>query len=129
GKETASQSIVSAPDQQAMASVVIALKEELAQVKAALDSTLGGNTEVLDKAELSPLLKRIGDTLAILGLGDLRATIMVQRDILAAHDITELPAHTLMAMAESFISIEHALDRLLDGNDTGMKSDADITLD
>lgn len=129
GKETASQNLVSAPDQQAMSSVVTALKEELAQVKSALDSTLGGNHEAIDKAELSPLLKRIGDTLAILGLGDLRATIMVQRDILAAHEIEELPTPTLMSMAESFIGIEHALDRLLDGNDINNKSEADITLD
>lgn len=130
GKETGNdEHLISAPDHEAMVSVVTALKDELAQVKNALEPSMLEGEDTLNHQEILAVMKRIADTLAILGLGDLRVQLTQQRDILAANLSNPSPAE-LMQVAESFVSLENALDRLVEvnRNPTHKVSDADITL-
>ena len=75
----AARESLSAPSVKLMKTVASAIKEDLARVKDAFDIFVrkGG----LEIEELSPqleLLKKIGDTLGVLGLGELREQVQKQ---------------------------------------------------
>src|SRR5690606_38177034 len=116
GKETSQESsnIMSAPDADAMRSVVDALKDELDLIKHALDVCLTGNEgpEVLTDA--LAVIKRIADTMAVLGIGELRKQVLDQGAVLESVITAqgELSHEQLMAVAGNIIEIEHALDGL-----------------
>ena len=106
---------LSAPSVRLMRTVAAAIKEDLGRVKDALDlyTRKGGPPE-----ELTPqldLLKKIGDTLAVLGLGSMRE--QVQGELARLADIIgrRVPAeqNTLIDSAATLISIEDGLDDAL----------------
>jgi chemosensory pili system protein ChpA (sensor histidine kinase/response regulator) len=106
---------LSAPSVRLMRTVAAAIKEDLGRVKDALDlyTRKGGPPE-----ELAPqveLLKKIGDTLAVLGLGSMRE--LVQGELARLTDIIgrRAPAEqdTLIEIAATLIGIEDGLDDAL----------------
>ncbi len=106
---------LSAPSVRLMRTVAAAIKEDLGRVKDALDlfTRKGGPPE-----ELAPqldLLKKIGDTLAVLGLGSVRE--QVQGELSRLSDIITRRASaeqdTLIAIAATLIGVEDGLDDAL----------------
>lgn len=105
-----------APDLDAVRSVVFALKDELDAIKYALDISLT-DRERADASEALPIIKRVADTMAVLGIGDLRKQILAQGELLesvAEHE--ELPADLLMQVAGKIIEIESSLEQLASGS-------------
>src|SRR5690606_10800078 len=133
GKETSQESsnIMSATDADAMRSVDDARNDELDLIKHAQDVCLTGNEgpEVLTDAVA--VIKRIADTMAVLGIGELRKQVLDQGAVLESVITAqgELSHEQLMAVAGNIIEIEHALDGLTETpNQQDNVSDADITL-
>jgi len=137
GKETGEETsnMLSTPDPDAMRSVVEALKSELDIIKQALDVCLGGGDSQTALNEALPVVKRIGDTMAVLGLGDLRKQVLEQGAALemVANSDSHLSQEQLMSIASKVIEIEDALDGLAQqqtthANDDAPANEADITL-
>jgi chemosensory pili system protein ChpA (sensor histidine kinase/response regulator) len=137
GKESGNDSsnMLSAPDPEAMRSVVEALKTELNIIKHALDVCLSGGDSQTALNEALPVVKRIGDTMAVLGLGDLRKQVLEQGAALemVANSDSHLSQDQLMSIASKVIEIEDALDGLTQQQSTHVNNDApsneaDITL-
>ncbi|MBK7252007.1 MAG: Hpt domain-containing protein [Gammaproteobacteria bacterium] len=109
---------LSAPSVKLMQTVAAAIREDLAKVKDVLDIFVrrgGGYPE-----ELAPqvdLLRKIGDTLGVLGLGELRAR--VQEECARLEDIVagRLPGDeaNLVQVATTLIGVEDRLDEQLVG--------------
>jgi chemosensory pili system protein ChpA (sensor histidine kinase/response regulator) len=106
---------LSAPSVKLMHTVAAAIKDDLGRVKDALDlfTRKGGQPE-----ELEPqveLLKKIGDTLAVLGLGSLRE--QVQSELGRLGDIVSrriaADADSLLGVATVLINVEDNLDESL----------------
>src|SRR5688572_10962787 len=106
---------LSAPSVRLMRTVAAAIKEDLGRVKDALDlyTRKGGPPE-----ELAPqvdLLKKIGDTLAVLGLGSVRE--QVQGELTRLTDVITRRAppeqDTLIGIAATLIGVEDGLDDAL----------------
>ncbi len=137
GKESGddSSNILSSPDPEAMRSVVEALKTELDIIKHALDVCLSGGDAQSVLNEALPVVKRISDTMAVLGLGDLRKQVLEQGAALemVANSDSQLSHEQLMSIASKVIEIEDALDGLAQQqfanvNNDAPSSEADITL-
>jgi chemosensory pili system protein ChpA (sensor histidine kinase/response regulator) len=104
---------LSAPSVKLMRTVAAAIKEDLSKVKDVLDIFVrrgGGHSE-----ELAPqleLLKKISDTLGVLGLGELRQRI--QDEIAALAEIVAAgkapPEEALVQVAGVLLSVEDSLD-------------------
>ena len=106
---------LSAPSVRLMRTVAAAIKEDLGRVKDALDlyTRKGGPPE-----ELAPqvdLLKKIGDTLAVLGLGSVREQVQGELSRLSDIITRRSPAEqdTLIAIAATLIGVEDGLDDAL----------------
>ncbi len=106
---------LSAPSVRLMRTVAAAIKEDLGRVKDALDlyTRKGGPPE-----ELAPqvdLLKKIGDTLAVLGLGSVREQVQGELSRLADIIARRAPAEqdTLIEIAATLIGVEDGLDDAL----------------
>ncbi len=104
---------LSAPSVKLMRTVAAAIKEDLSRVKDVLDIFVRkGGAQLEELAPQLELLKKISDTLGVLGLGGLRAS--VQEEIAVLGDIVakKEPANedTLVRMAATLISVEDALD-------------------
>jgi chemosensory pili system protein ChpA (sensor histidine kinase/response regulator) len=106
---------LSAPSVRLMRTVAAAIKEDLGRVKDALDlyTRKGGPPE-----ELAPqidLLKKIGDTLAVLGLGSVREQVQSELSRLSDIITRRAPAEqdTLIAIAATLIGVEDGLDDAL----------------
>lgn len=130
-----SSNMLSSPDPEAMRSVVEALKTELDIIKHALDVCLSGGDTQSILNEALPVVKRIGDTMAVLGLGDLRKQVLEQGAALemVANSDSHLSQEQLMSIASKVIEIEDALDGLAQQqtanvNNDAPSSEADITL-
>jgi len=118
---TAKQSVdgveedIIAPDLDAIRSVVTALKDELDAIKHALDVSLT-DREKADVREALPIIKRVADTMAVLGIGDLRKQILAQGEKLAAvADEDQIPDELLMEVAGKIIEIESSLELMASG--------------
>ncbi|GAB1266822.1 hypothetical protein NBRC116493_00750 [Aurantivibrio infirmus] len=108
-----------APDLDAIRSVVTALKDELDAIKHALDVSLT-DKEKADVTEALPIIKRVADTMAVLGIGDLRKQILAQGEKLAAvAEDEEIPADLLMQVAGKIIEIESSLELMASGTGRG----------
>jgi chemosensory pili system protein ChpA (sensor histidine kinase/response regulator) len=104
---------LSAPSVKLMRTVAAAIKEDLSKVKDVLDIFVrrgGGRSD-----ELAPqleLLKKISDTLGVLGLGELRQR--VQEEISGLSDIVTdgrtPPEESLIKVAGVLLSVEDSLD-------------------
>ncbi|GGY82601.1 hypothetical protein GCM10011613_29300 [Cellvibrio zantedeschiae] len=137
GRETGddSSNMLSSPDPEAMRSVVEALKTELDIIKHALDVCLSGGETQTVLNEALPVVKRIGDTMAVLGLGDLRKQVLEQGAALemVVNSDSHLSQEQLMSIASKVIEIEDALESLAQQQTTNVNNDApsneaDITL-
>lgn len=109
----AARESLSAPSVKLMKTVATAIAEDLARVKDALDLYVRKDGAPIDS--LLPqleLLKKIGDTLGVLGLGELRVSVQHQASTLQEkiENHAQLDEASLMAMASSLISIEDRLD-------------------
>jgi len=104
---------LSAPSVKLMRTVAAAIKEDLSKVKDVLDIFVrrgGGRTdELIPQLEL---LKKISDTLGVLGLGELRER--VQQEIADLSDIVTdgktPPEEALVKVAGVLLSVEDSLD-------------------
>ena len=115
--ESARQSL-SAPSAKLMQTVSGAIREDLARVKDVLDIYVRTGMERVE--ELAPqveLLKKIGDTLGVLGLGELREIVQVRRA-----ELEELVAgrgrpdeSILVTMATALLEVEDRIEPLLIG--------------
>ena len=108
---------LSAPSIKLMQTVAIAIREDLGKIKDVLDIFVrrGGQG-----AELEPqlaMLRKIGDTLGVLGLGELRARIVGETTRLESIVSGEAPADhaALVQIAATLINVEDRLDRDLVG--------------
>src|SRR5580693_6274679 len=104
---------LSAPSVKLMRTVAAAIKEDLSKVKDVLDIFVrrggGRSDELLPQLEL---LKKISDTLGVLGLGELRQR--VQDEISELSDIVtdgkNPPEESLIKVAGVLLSVEDSLD-------------------
>jgi len=104
---------LSAPSAKLMRTVAAAIKEDLSKVKDVLDIFVrrgGGRTE-----ELTPqleLLKKISDTLGVLGLGELRQRVQQELSELSEilSDGKNPPEAALVKVAGVLLSVEDSLD-------------------
>ena len=95
------------------ATVSQGIKEDLAQVKDALEIFIYSNNRKI--ADLEPLLEqltRIGDTYAMLGLGDARAKVLEQKDNVQGiiEGNTEVSEEAISAIAGELLGAESDLD-------------------
>ena len=109
---------LSAPSVKLMRTVGAAIREDLAKVKDVLDILVrrGGG----QAAELGPqveLLRKIGDTLGVLGLGELRTRVQGEIGRLEAivSGAAQVDDATLIGIASTLIGIEDHLDDQLVG--------------
>jgi len=107
---------LSAPSVKLMKTVAVAIKEDLGRVKDVLDIYV--RTGMEKPAELVPqldLLKKISDTLGVLGLGELRGDIDSEIDRLREL-VTRgggASEETLIAIASALLRVEDRLDQQL----------------
>ena len=109
---------LSAPSVKLMKTVAAAIKEDLGRVKDALDIFVRqGGTQVDELAPQLELLKKIGDTLGVLGLGELRDKVQGETTDLQAIVTQRSGASesTLLRMAATLIKVEDSLDEQLVG--------------
>jgi chemosensory pili system protein ChpA (sensor histidine kinase/response regulator) len=107
---------LSAPSVKLMRTVAAAIKEDLSKVKDVLDIFVrrgGGQTD-----ELAPqleLLKKISDTLGVLGLGELRQRVQDETSALAqiVGEGKAPPEEALVRVAGVLLSVEDSLDEQL----------------
>ena len=134
GKEVGddAQNMLSAPDPEAMRSVVEALKGELDVIKHALDICLSGGDTRSALSDALPVVKRVADTMAVLGIGELRKQVLEQGAVLemVVDANSQLSNDQLMSVAGKVIEIEDALDHLASQSSQANRSgeEADITL-
>ncbi|MCY1270916.1 Sensor histidine kinase RcsC [compost metagenome] len=103
---------LSGPDRDAMRSVVGALCEELVRVKDSLDLFVRSERRLASELEaLTPPLKQIADTLAVLGFGQPRRIILDQIDAVSAlaHGQAEPGDAALMDIAGALLYVEATL--------------------
>lgn len=104
---------LSAPDPEAIRSVVVALNDEINAIKNVLDLSLSGHAEPQEMKEILPVVKRVADTLAVLGIGDLRKQVNTQYDVI--EDLSkqnDFDEARLLGVAGKIIEIEHRLDAI-----------------
>ncbi len=109
---------LSAPSVKLMQTVAAAIREDLSKVKDALDIFVrrgGGQPQ-----ELAPqveLLRKIGDTLGVLGLGDLRSKVQTETERLTriVNGTLKPDESTLVDVAATLIGVEDKLDASLVG--------------
>ncbi len=109
---------LSAPSVKLMKTVAAAIKEDLGRVKDALDIFVRqGGTQVDELAPQLELLKKIADTLGVLGLGDLRDKVQGETTDLQAivNQRSVASEGTLLRMAATLIKVEDSLDEQLVG--------------
>ncbi|HEY6642389.1 Hpt domain-containing protein [Povalibacter sp.] len=109
---------LSAPSVKLMKTVAAAIKEDLGRVKDALDLFVRrGGTQVEELAPQLELLKKIGDTLGVLGLGELRDKVQGETAELQAIIAQQAPVNdnVLLRMASTLIKVEDSLDEQLVG--------------
>jgi chemosensory pili system protein ChpA (sensor histidine kinase/response regulator) len=109
---------LSAPSVKLMKTVAAAIKEDLGRVKDALDIFVRqGGTQVEQLNPQLELLKKIADTLGVLGLGELRDKVQSETAELQAIVTQRAPVGegTLLRMAATLIKVEDSLDEQLVG--------------
>jgi len=122
---------LSAPSVKLMRTVAAAIKEDLSKVKDVLDIFVrrgGGRPE--DLVPQLDLLKKISDTLGVLGLGELRQRVQQEIAELAGslRDGSSLSESSLVKVAGVLLSVEDSLDDqlvrlILPSGGTGGRSD------
>jgi chemosensory pili system protein ChpA (sensor histidine kinase/response regulator) len=109
---------LSAPSVKLMQTVAAAIREDLAKVKDVLDIFVRrGAGQVEELAPQVQMLKKIGDTLGVLGLGELRTSVQHETDRLERILAGKLDPDeaTLVEIAATLIGVEDRLDDRLVG--------------
>jgi chemosensory pili system protein ChpA (sensor histidine kinase/response regulator) len=109
---------LSAPSVKLMQTVAAAIREDLSKVKDVLDIFVRrGAGQPQELAPQIELLRKIGDTLGVLGLGELRGTVQAQTEKLEKIVAGSLRAEeaTLVEIAAALIGVEDRLDEGLVG--------------
>ena len=104
---------LSAPSVKLMRTVGAAIKEDLTKVKDVLDIFVRkGGTNIDELAPQLELLRKISDTLGVLGLGGLRTRVQTEIQQLQGMLSQGAPANdaVLVQMAATLISVEDSLD-------------------
>ncbi|HEV2229158.1 MAG TPA: Hpt domain-containing protein [Steroidobacteraceae bacterium] len=109
---------LSAPSVKLMQTVAAAIREDLGRVKDVLDIFVRRGAG--QPGELAPqveMLRKIGDTLGVLGLGELRASVQSETEQLEKIVGGSVPADesSLVEIAATLISVEDRLDDRLVG--------------
>jgi chemosensory pili system protein ChpA (sensor histidine kinase/response regulator) len=109
---------LSAPSVKLMQTVAAAIREDLSKVKDVLDIFVRRRSG--QPQELAPqvqLLRKIGDTLGVLGLGELRSAVQGETERLEQIVAGQLQADeaTLVEIAATLIGVEDRLDEQLVG--------------
>src|SRR5213080_4162783 len=109
---------LSAPSVKLMQTVAAAIREDLGKVKDVLDIFV--RRGAAQPQELSPqveLLRKIGDTLGVLGLGELRASVQSETERLRkiVEGTLKADESTLVEIAAALIGVEDKLDDSLVG--------------
>jgi chemosensory pili system protein ChpA (sensor histidine kinase/response regulator) len=109
---------LSAPSVKLMQTVAAAIREDLGKVKDVLDIFVRrGAGQPAELAPQSELLRKIGDTLGVLGLGELRANVQKETERLDKIVAGKIKADesVLVEIAATLISVEDRLDDRLVG--------------
>jgi chemosensory pili system protein ChpA (sensor histidine kinase/response regulator) len=104
---------LSAPSVRLMRTVAAAIKEDLAKVKDVLDLFVRrGGGQLTELGPQLDLLKKISDTLGVLGLGELRQRVQQEiSDLTALLDSSQPPPEdVLLKIAGVLLSVEDSLD-------------------
>jgi len=104
---------LSAPSVRLMNTVAAAIREDLTRVKDVLDIFVRkGATQVDDLVPQLEMLRKISDTLGVLGLGELRDRVLAEIGSLEAIVERRQPADdaTLLGVAAALIAVEDNLD-------------------
>lgn len=104
---------LSGPNLSLMKTVSAAIKEDLARVKDTLDIFVRmGKNDAVELSGLIELLKKVADTLGVLGLGELREDVEAERSVLdkLVNGQRELGENVLMDVAGALIRVETSLD-------------------
>jgi chemosensory pili system protein ChpA (sensor histidine kinase/response regulator) len=111
-----SNETLSAPSVRLMKTVAAAIREDLTRVKDVLDIFVRkGATQVDDLAPQLEMLRKIADTLGVLGLGALRGRVQAEIESLAGIVDRRIPPDdaALLGIAEALIEVEDSLDSQL----------------
>jgi chemosensory pili system protein ChpA (sensor histidine kinase/response regulator) len=109
---------LSAPSVKLMQTVAVAIREDLSKVKDVLDIFVRrGAGQPKELASQVEMLRKIGDTLGVLGLGELRSSVQAETERLGKMVDGTLPADeaTLVQIAATLIGVEDRLDGQLVG--------------
>src|SRR5690606_19981983 len=114
--------------------VVVALQDELNTCKHLLDLALSGQGGMSDLEEMLPIVKRIGDTLAVLGIGEMRKQAMVQYEALTAiRDKGAFADGELIEVANGLANLENRLEAIAKGagktTDYASLNERDVEID
>lgn len=108
--------MLSGPDPETMRTVVGALNDELGAIKDALDVGVEDlDARAVEEALL--IMKRVADTLAVLGVADLRKQVLEQAnnlEVAASQD--NISGDVLMGVADEIIAVEQRLAILADAS-------------
>ncbi|MAZ88980.1 MAG: histidine kinase [Cellvibrionaceae bacterium] len=107
--DSGESSLLNGPDPETMRTVVAALNDELAAIKDALDVGVDDlDARAVDEA--LQIMKRVADTLAVLGVADLRKQVLDQANNLeSAAAQNDVSSEVLMAVADEIIAVEQRL--------------------
>ncbi len=110
------KNMISAPEPDTIRSVVSALREEMNTVKQILIHVVNENGSVADLEAALPVVKRVADTLAVLGVADLRHATNSQHDgLVALCQADNLDKDVLTEIANQLVGIEHRLEAIAKG--------------
>ncbi len=113
GAEGSDKDAMSMPDPEAIRSVVVALQDEINTIKHILDLSLSGQSSPSELKEVLPVIKRVADTLAVLGIGDLRKQVLKQAEILEElSNQNDIDGYQLMEVANKVIEFENRLSAI-----------------
>lgn len=118
--------LLSGPDPETIRSVVAALQDELDEVKHTLDVCLSGQDDNVAPSDAIPVLQRVADTMAVLGVGQVRKDVLDKLEILQHLDASDNPQDAMMSVASGIISIENTLRSLAAG--ASLNSDSTDTV-
>src|SRR5688572_10359601 len=108
---------LSAPSVKLMRTVSAAIREDLGKVKDVLDIFVRRGGQPAELETQVAMLRKIGDTLGVLGLGELRQLVIEETNRLEAMAAGKTPADhaALVHIAATLINVEDRLDRDLIG--------------
>jgi len=109
------QSNFAAPNADIMSTVAVAIKEDLVSIKDRLDMFMRGSMDASSELhDLAEPLRKIGDTLGMLGQGLLRKKVLHQVDVLGMlkEHGADIGEERLMEMAGDLLYIESSIDGL-----------------